>query len=302
MVTKQLTFNNYLNTHENSIQKRNGRSNIPDMSDIITKNETADNNHIGLRLQELTTTNVRMKKRIKQQTKELTEVVATNNKFISIIAHDLRGPLSNVLMALDVIQEKPGSFNNNDLDTYIDIASVEANRTLKLLNSLLEWAILQNREKTFIPVKINLHELVSDEIESIYSLAEHKEIALNNFIAPYLNATADLMMVKTILRNLLGNAIKYTGKGGVICISAQEREPFIEIEVRDTGTGITYANQNKLFKKGQLQSTNGTNNEKGSGLGLMLCKEFVEIHGGNISIESEPGNGSLIKFTLPHYI
>jgi signal transduction histidine kinase len=109
-------------------------------------------------------------------------------------------------------------------------------------------------------------------------------------------------MVKTILRNLIGNAIKYTNNGGEITISATEGKRFIEIVVKDNGIGISPEAQRRLYKIHSFHSTTGTNNEKGTGLGLILCREFIEMHGGNIRIESEPGKGSKFKFTLPHYI
>jgi signal transduction histidine kinase len=107
-------------------------------------------------------------------------------------------------------------------------------------------------------------------------------------------------MVKTLLRNLIDNAIKYTNTGGEINISASERNQFIEIEVKDSGIGISNEVRKELLKIDAIHSTSGTNNDKGTGLGLILCKEFVEMHGGNMQIESEPGKGSNFKFTLPH--
>jgi signal transduction histidine kinase len=109
-------------------------------------------------------------------------------------------------------------------------------------------------------------------------------------------------MVKTVLRNLISNAIKYTNSGGVITLSARKTDPFVEISVKDNGVGISAMLQRTLFKIDGYQSTAGTQNEKGTGLGLLLCKEFIETHGGNIWAESIPGKGSEFKFTLPHYI
>jgi signal transduction histidine kinase len=117
-----------------------------------------------------------------------------------------------------------------------------------------------------------------------------------------MNVAADLQMVKTILRNLISNAIKYTNINGEIIINACELKKYVEVTVKDNGVGISVENQRKLFQIDSFHSTPGTKDEKGTGLGLLLCKEFVELHGGNIRIESEPGKGSRFAFTLPHYI
>ena len=109
-------------------------------------------------------------------------------------------------------------------------------------------------------------------------------------------------MVKTILRNLISNAIKYTNIGGEIMVSASENKQFVEISIKDNGVGISSMNQKELFKINSFHSTTGTNNERGTGLGLILCKEFVEMHGGKILVESEQGKGCEFRFTLPHYI
>jgi len=117
-----------------------------------------------------------------------------------------------------------------------------------------------------------------------------------------MNITADFQMVKTIFRNLIGNAIKYTNNGGEITISASERKKIVEVVVKDNGIGISPEVKRELFTSKAFHSTTGTNNEKGTGLGLILCREFVELHGGKILMESESGKGSEFKFTLPHYI
>jgi signal transduction histidine kinase len=125
---------------------------------------------------------------------------------------------------------------------------------------------------------------------------------MSHSIDPGLNVVADLQMVKTILRNLISNAIKYTNDNGEITINALENKRDVEVIVKDNGVGISSENQRKLFKIEAFHSTPGTHDEKGTGLGLLLCKEFVELHGGNIRLESEPDKGTRFAFTLPHYI
>lgn len=257
---------------------------------------------LTFRLRELEELNDSLENLVEQSTKKLAQIVDTNTKFISIIAHDLRSPFSSIIGALELLKAGMNDFKKNEIEEFIDIAYNSANSTLSLLDNLLVWAISQNKEKSFNPVKINLYELIVEEIENINFTARQKQIVIHNSIEPDLNINADIQMVKTILRNLISNAVKYTNPGGEITLSASEGERFVEITVKDNGIGISSEAQGNLFKIDSFHSSAGTNNEHGTGLGLLLCIEFVEMHGGNIWIESELGKGSEFKFTLPHYI
>jgi signal transduction histidine kinase len=193
-------------------------------------------------------------------------------------------------------------FNKNEIEEYVNIVYNSANNTLTLLDNLLVWAVSQNKEKNFRPIKINLYKLLREEIESLKPVASQKQITLIQSVKPDLNVSADIQMVKTILRNLISNAIKYTNINGEIIIDANEVKQYVEVAIKDNGVGISPEQQRKLFKIDSFHSTPGTHDERGTGLGLLLCKEFVELHGGNIRIESEAGKGSRFAFTLPHYI
>jgi signal transduction histidine kinase len=272
------------------------------LSGIIADKGKPSESYLALRFKELEELNVCLENLVEQRTKKLAQVVATNTKFMSIIAHDLRSPFSSIIGVLELLKISLSNNNKIENDEYINIAYDSALRTLGLLDNLLVWAISQNKEKSFNPVKINLYELIVEEIESISFAARQKQIVLNHTIGPNLNINADLQMVKTILRNLISNAIKYTNTGGEITLSASEGKQFVEITVKDNGIGISSEAQRNLFKIDSFHSSAGTNNEHGTGFGLLLCIEFVEMHGGNIWIESELGKGSEFKFTLPHYI
>ena len=255
-----------------------------------------------LRLREMEEINTGLELLVEQRTNKLVEIISTNGKFLSIIAHDLRSPFSSIIGILELLKMSLKEFNKNEIEEYVDIVYKSANNTLVLLDNLLVWAVSQNKEKNFKPVKINLYELLREEIENLKTLADQKQITLSHLIKPEVNVTADLQMVKTILRNLISNAIKYTNVNGEIVINACELKKFVEVTVKDNGIGISDENKRKLFKIDAIHSTPGTQDEKGTGLGLLLCKEFVELHGGNIRIESEAGKGSKFAFTLPHYI
>ncbi len=287
---------------ENSEYRKNEGLESSYLPGTIPYTGKASGDGLMLRLKELEELNAHLEILVDRRTKELTSIAATNAKFISIIAHDLRSPFASIIGVLEILKVSLNQQNMNDIENYIDIAYNSANRTLILLDNLLAWTISQNKEKNFNPVKINLYELLIEEIENITTSARQKQISLNYSIAPDLNVTADLQMAKTIIRNLISNAIKYTNSGGEIAISAIEGNEFVEISIKDNGIGISPEIQKNLFKIEAFHSTSGTNNEKGTGLGLVLCKEFVELHGGKILVESEPGKGSEFKFTLPHYI
>ena len=254
------------------------------------------------RLQEMEELNTSLELLVEQRTSKLVEIVSTNAKFLSIIAHDLRSPFSSIIGILELLKMSLNEFSKTEIEEYVNIVYSSANNTLTLLDNLLVWAVSQNKEKNFKPVKINLYELLREEIENLKTLASQKQITLSQTIKPDLNVTADLQMVKTILRNLISNAIKYTNIKGEIIVDAAEVKQYVEIAIKDNGIGMSKEDQKKLFKIDSFHSTPGTHDEKGTGLGLLLCKEFVELHGGNIRIESEAGKGCRFSFTLPHYI
>jgi len=299
MKFKQLYFSNSLIPVRNDKNESLNSFDNSDELDIADNN--ASENHVILKLQELEERNAYLESLVNLRTKELSDVVATNAKFISIIAHDLRNPFSSIIGILQMLKEDLNDINVTEIEKYINIASNSANSTLILLDNLLAWTISQNTEK-FNPIKINLRELLTFELNSFTSSATRKQVSMHQSISPYLNVSADLQMVKSILKNLISNAIKYSNIGGEITISASENKQFVEIIIKDNGIGISYDIRRNLFKIDAFHSTIGTDNEQGTGIGLMLCKGFIEIHGGNMQIESEPGEGSEFKFTLPHYL
>jgi signal transduction histidine kinase len=302
MNTKVMDHPNKLRSNKKKAFLKTKSSKSVDQSDYISINATNSEKNLRSRLIEIEELNASLEILVEQRTSKLIEIVSTNGKFLSIIAHDLRSPFSSILGILDLLKLSLKEFNKDEVAEYVDIVYNSANNTLILLDNLLVWAVSQNKEKNFNPVKINLYDLLREEIENLKTLASQKQIALSHSIEPGLNVTADLQMVKTILRNLINNAIKYTNINGKITINASELKQFVEVTVKDNGIGISAENQKKLFQIDILHSTPGTHDEKGTGLGLLLCKEFVELHGGNIRIESEAGKGSRFAFTLPHYI
>ncbi len=299
---KQLYFMDNSKSINIASHWKNGNYKLADFTGKSPGSGNANEKELMSRLIKLKEVNTQLEKLIEERTAKLADVVGANAKFLSVLAHDLRSPFQSIIGALDLLQE---GYNDNDkiqIETYINMATNSANTTLRLLENLLSWTSLQNTEKNFNPVKIDLHEVVLSEIESFSTSATQKLITLKHTIKPNLFVIADLQMVKTILRNLINNAIKYSYLGGEIIISAKRKDKFVEIDVKDNGVGISQNAQRDLFQPSELYSTRGTKNEYGTGLGLTICKEFVEMQGGIIQIESEPGKGSKIRFTLPHNI
>lgn len=275
---------------------------LMDVTNLDATNKEGDEKGVLFHLQELENLNAELEKMVDDQSAKLADVVATNAKFISILAHDLRSPFQTIIGALDNLEENYRNLDVADVEMYIHMAANSVNSTLRLLENLLSWTSLQSSGKSFNPVKVNINKVISSEIVNAETLASQKQININLFISANLYATADLQMLKTILRNLINNAIKYSFLGGEITIHASETGKQIEIEISDQGVGLSKNALKSLFHHNELYSTRGTGNEHGTGLGLLLCKEFILMHGGDIKVQSETGKGTTVSFQLPHYI
>lgn len=302
MKTKQHDILSNPDPANKTISRINGNPIINEISGKIDGKATDSESQLLMQLKEAEEINSNLYELVENGRKKLNETIATNAKFLKLIAHDLRSPFSTTIGILDLLKESFNDWDKNEIEQLINTASNSALRTLDLLDKLLAWSMLQNTERTFNPVKINLRELVINELESFNASATLKQISMDHSIEPDLFVTADSEMVKTIFRNLISNAIKYTRTGGNIFIAATEGKRFVKIEVRDDGIGMSQKTKDMLFKIDEFHSTTGTNDETGTGLGLLFCKNFIDFHGGKIRVESEPDKGSKFKFTLPHYI
>jgi len=237
---------------------------------------------------------------ISEQRDRLDELNQTKNKLFSIIAHDLRGPIGSAYTFLELLTTHESEFTKEELLDNLILIKESSNATYKLLENLLTWARAQKGEIVFNPIKNNLFKLVESDIDLFISNAETKKIRVLNEIDADLTFQFDQEMINTVMRNLINNAIKYTNEGGIITISVKELDDTNEISVTDNGIGMDSDTIELLFitdlKRNRREGTKG---EKGTGLGLILCKEFVWKHQGTIWAESEPGKGSTFKFTLP---
>lgn len=221
------------------------------------------------------------------------------NKFFSIIAHDLRGPIGNLSTLSELLNDQSTKDGNTDKERLISSINTSATESYKLLNNLLEWSQAEIDGLEVRTTKINLNELVESNIALLQEIANAKSINLLNEVENEINVNADPNMLDTIIRNLLSNGLKFTSDNGFVTIKSNETENgVVTISIQDNGVGMPDDVIHKLFKIDTHHSTKGTRNEAGTGLGLNLCKEFVERNEGKIWVESLENEGSTFYFTL----
>jgi PAS domain S-box-containing protein len=236
---------------------------------------------------------------LKNSEEKLLELNATKDKFFSIIAHDLKSPFNGILGFSDLLKDEARDMDIDSIVAYANIINSTAKQTFKLLENLLDWARLQQGGFHFESKTLSLNYIIRVGCEDLKYTADQKNITLINGIKNEIIITADERMVDSVIRNLISNAIKFTPKGGKIDVNAIVKNDRVEISVSDTGVGMTRETIDKLFKIETSFTSRGTENEKGSGLGLLLCKDFVEQHGGTICAESVLGKGSKLIFSIP---
>ncbi len=230
---------------------------------------------------------------------KLEEANKQKDKFFSIIAHDLRSPFQGLLGLTHIILEDIYELNVEEIKNYTELLKDSAESIYKLLENLLEWSILQRDIVQVRPEALSIGGVVNGILETQIPNARSKEISIDNNISGGIEVYADPNMLNTILRNLISNAIKFTRKQGSVYLDAAEKGDFIEISVRDSGIGIPEEMLNKLFSAGEKTSRPGTMGERSTGLGLLLCKEYIEKQNGEIRVESKVNEGTTFYFTLP---
>ena len=236
---------------------------------------------------------------LKESETKLRKLNADKDLFISILSHDLRSPFNNILGFSELLTEDIRKLDINDINSIAIDINKSARQTFNLLDDILTWARTQQGKVPFKPQTLNFADICKDILEILNPNAIAKNITINCSSDEHLNLIADNDMLKTILRNLVSNAIKFTDTGGVINLKAEKNTENVTISVSDNGIGIPPDNVVKLFNISEVFSTKGTAKEAGTGLGLLLCKEFVEKHGGKIWVESEVGKGTKFYFTIP---
>lgn len=235
---------------------------------------------------------------LEQQTHELTELNQVKNKLFSVIAHDLKTPmyaLRNVFLSMQHARI-PAKEIKQMLPSIVN----EMNYTTSLMENLLQWAKTQMKSSSIQPEMLDIKSMTQEALQILQLQASNKKIYLESRIELPVYCYADREMVNLVLRNLLSNAIKFTPENGKVMVGASDMKSYVEIFVQDTGIGMSSDDVHQLFGE-MYYTTKGTASENGTGLGLKLCKHFLEQNGGEISIKSDPGKGSTFSFTLPRY-
>ncbi len=231
----------------------------------------------------------------------LSELNATKDKFFSIIAHDLKSPFNSIIGFTNILADQIRKKEYDSVVEYADIIRQSSQKAMNLLTNLIEWSRSQSGRMDFNPEFNEIGTLINEVCELSNVSARQKSITITREIQRNILVYLDKDMISSVIRNLLSNAIKFTHPGGKIMIITEQLEHEIKVMITDSGVGIEQQSLAKLFRIDESFSLPGTQNEKGTGLGLVLCKEFIDKHKGKIWAESEPGVGSRFYFTIPKY-
>jgi two-component system, sensor histidine kinase ChiS len=255
---------------------------------------------------QLEESNIGLEKRINERTEELqtanaelSELNASKDRFFSIISHDLRGPFQAFLGFSEILHNDVDKLNKEDIKSLSGDLHDALKEQFKLLTNLLDWSRLQTNRMPFNPDCNLLYDEVTSVVNQLKFSAINKEISINNTVDRHFEVYADKSMLHLVIRNIISNSIKFTHHGGAIFISAEQRDAISEICIADNGVGMAKEKVDNLFKIGHNISTKGTSKEKGTGLGLILCRDIIEKHNGKIRVESELDEGSKFIFTFP---
>ncbi|MBN8546721.1 MAG: response regulator [Ignavibacteria bacterium] len=236
---------------------------------------------------------------LRQSEQELKAANHSKDEFLSILAHDLKSPFTGLIGLSEMMNNYYNELNSDEIREFSSGIYESAKVIYALIENLLTWTRIQSGKLEFEPSETNLRDAVRDVVFSSETSALKKNITLLNEVEPGISIICDRNMLDMILRNIISNSIKFTYYGGEVRISAELAGNFVILVIKDNGIGITAENLAKLFKMESIISTTGTNKEQGSGMGLLLTKDFVEIQGGTIVIESESGEGTTVSISLP---
>lgn len=252
--------------------------------------------------EKLTQNGIQIKKQhdeLDKQRKALEEINITKDKFFTIIAHDLKNPFNTVIGLSELLMERFDTYDTAKIKDFIFQINKFSNNAFNLLDNLLQWAKSQTGKIKIDPQTIDIFDLANENLNLYKVTAAKKGIHLTSVVDIGLFVYADKNMISTVIRNLISNAIKFTPKGGEIKLMASAKDAFIHFTIADTGIGISGENLRRLFKIEDNVTTLGTEDEVGTGLGLIICKEFVEKNGGTISVESTLNEGTQFTFSIP---
>lgn len=239
-------------------------------------------------------------RRLEDANRHLDQLNRDKDRFFSILAHDLRGPFLPLLGSAELLAKRAPDLTPAKVQDMGDSIYTAAKRALNLLENLLQWGQLQMGQVEFKPHPVNLTELVRRNVKLLDLHIAHKQLTIKEQLPPFFFVYADERMIDVVVRNLISNAIKFTPDGGEVTATAVSGEDRLAtVTVRDNGVGMSPEQQEKLFDISEQHSTTGTDDETGSGLGLVLCQDMVQRNHGEIWVESERGVGTAVHFTVP---
>jgi len=230
---------------------------------------------------------------------ELRELNATKDKFFSIMAHDLKSPLSIFALATDTLVKEYDNLDRDDLNEYLIDLKDNAQNIYGLLENLLTWSRTQRGKINFTPDIFDLKFIIDGNVQLYQAAAHTKNVEIINLVTDEIRVYSDSNLINTILRNLINNAVKFTSADGKITVSVDSNIKYFQVNVTDTGVGMSELVVDNLFNLDFNTTTLGTDNEKGTGLGLIVCKEFIKLIGGEIWAKSKLGEGTTFSFTIP---
>jgi signal transduction histidine kinase len=285
------------------------RSKVAVFAELHRKNQLLRQQEERLQIinNDLRLLNQDLEKRVLERTVELEnlnqELKALNlskDKFLSVISHDLRNPLTSLLISSKNLNQDSENISPKELKLLSGVIHRTSNKILQQLNELVEWAKKQREKTNFNPEKLQLVRGINESLELLKASAIQKSVRFENKIAEDIYVNADSLMLRSILQNIVTNAIKFTPQGGgIVKVTAEPADSMVEVCVQDFGMGMTNETKETLLGNTHSSSLLGTNKEQGTGLGLLLVKDFVAQHGGTIKIDSELGKGTCFRFTMP---
>jgi PAS domain S-box-containing protein len=247
------------------------------------------------------TDRILMENDLKSSEHKLQEANQSKDRFFSILAHDLKSPFTGILGFSEFLITEIKELSADEISEFAEKINTSAKAILELLNNLLDWSRIQTNRLKFVPDRVEVDVILHNVNSILLPLTYEKEIELILEVEEGLIVMADKDMLETVIRNLISNSIKFTPRNGSIIVTADKSGDYVDFTISDSGVGMSQATISRLFKINEFVTTAGTENEKGTGLGLLLCYEFIKRHGGLLTVESREGEGSTFSFSIPVY-
>lgn len=298
IVSDQVLIDGYSDTYEKEYIRKDGTVFPVELRTLLIKNEEGENEGMWAIVHDISQRK-KAEEALKSSENQLRELNAAKDKLFSIIAHDLRNPFTAIMGYCNILSARVNEKNYAEITDYAGRIQDSSVRSLSLLTNIMEWARTQEKGMNFKPKKLNVDLIIRETSNLLSDSAKQKQIVFYFELPQKLYWNIDKDMIGSVLRNLLSNAVKFSPNEGPIVISAEKKHNNLIVSVKDNGIGIKKEDLNNLFRIEESASFPDTPDKTGKGLGLILCKEFIDKHGGEIWVESEEGQGSTFFFSIP---